>query len=155
MKARHRPSNPPITRGIPAGDAFFLPAIDSQAIKNRGGYDEEVRWELSDVIEHVFPRQYQAKYNEIATALVAGLMARGELSGQDLAGFVKRNNYSKATFYNKVIPRLRRVGMIKRERLGKAILLSLSDSFGSYLKKISSEWVSLVKTSKRRKEVKH
>jgi len=129
----------PRSRGIPSKESFWLPAIDGPEIKKRGGY-ENVDWNVDDIVAHVFPPTFQEEYSRVANALVNELGKRGELSGHDLAQFIERNGFSKATVYNKVIPRLRRVGMIKRERAGKNIIVSLSSGFGTYMKQIGSEW---------------
>jgi hypothetical protein len=44
------------------------------------------------------------------------LIAKDSLDGSDLSEFIKGGGISKATFYNRVLPRLRRVGMIKIQR---------------------------------------
>jgi len=140
----------PASRGVPARESLWLPPVDSPAIKAKS-LDEEVRWSLTDVVEHVFPRAYQPQYHKIALALLGQLSQKTALEAPDLAAFVGGNGFSKATFYNKIIPRLIDVGAVKRERIGqRAMRLTLSKSFGNYLQKIGREWNSIVETARRR-----
>ena len=140
------------SRGIPSQDAVYLPAIDSQVIKKRGGY-EKSRWELEHVLDHVFPSEFQETYNHVAYHLMKEVLEKGSLSGEDLSNFIKERGFSKSTVYNRVIPKLRRVGLIKRQRFGKTIHIEPSNSFSKYVGKIASEWDSIFTTSKRKRSL--
>jgi hypothetical protein len=80
----------------------------------------------------------------------------------EITEFVKKNEISKATFYNRVLPRLKRVGMIKVERQTiiaehnkqkyRPMEISLSKSFGNYLTKIGDSWLALVDDVRTRKK---
>ena len=86
------------------------------------------------------------------------------LSGEEIASFVRSNGISKATFYNRVLPRLKRVGMIKVERdtivaieskrKFRPMRISLSKTFGNYFMKIGDSWLAVVDDSRSRKEKK-
>ena len=71
-----------------------------------------------------------------------------------MAEFLKANNISKATFYNRVLLRLKRVGMVKveretlvnveKKRKYRPMKISLSKTFGNYLMKIGDSWLAIV-----------
>lgn len=151
---------PPSSRGIPADESLYLPRHYGKEVKAKGGLDGEIIWEVDDVVDFVFPRVYQPKYYEVALSFLRLILENDRVSKDEISDFLKRNNYSRSTLENKVIPKLVRVGLVKREReiagsLGKGRSLVLSDSltFSGYLEKIGSSWKSQVLTArhKRRK----
>ncbi len=84
-----------------------------------------------------------------------------KLEGKEISNFIKENNISKATFYNRVLPRLKRVGMIKVERQTviseknkqkyRPMIVSLSKTFGNYITKIGESWLAIVDDARSRK----
>ena len=83
------------------------------------------------------------------------------MEGTEIGGFVTKNSVSKATFYNRVLPRLKRVGMIKVQRetiIAKESLrkyrpmtVHLSKTFGNYMLKIGDSWLASVDDARSRK----
>ncbi len=155
------------TRGIPSKDRMYLPAWNSAEIRTFQTEDEKSLlnlWDISELLNFIFPKKYQAKYYEIAVSFMKFLIDKTVLYGQDISLFVKQNNISKATFYNRVFPRLKRIGMVKVERLTvstkkssqktRPMKVSLSKTFGNYINKISTSWIAIVDDarSKKRKE---
>lgn len=153
------------SRGIPSKDALFLPAHNSPDIRSFQDESEvptKNLWNLSEVVNFVFPKRYQPTYHEVAREFLAFLCEKTRLSGSDISGFVASKGISKATFYNRVLPRLRRVGMIKVER--KTIVaveskrkyrpmeISLSKTFGNYLTKIGDSWLAVVDDARSAKK---
>lgn len=145
------------TRGIPSEESMYLPPHDSPVIRSfQDGGENPTRnmWDIEEVVTFVFPRKYQAIYHSIAVKFLRLLVARTKLEGAELADFISKNNISKATFYNRVLPRLRRVGMIKIERhtiVAKESLrkyrpmtIHLGKTFGNYLMKIGDSWLAIV-----------
>ena len=116
------------------------------------------------MVNFIFPKRYQHKYNEIALSFLKLLLERGAMTGDEIGSFVSTNSVSKATFYNRVLPRLRRVGMIKVERQTlialeskrkfRPMAISLSKTFGNYLTKIGDSWLAVVDDARSRKEKK-
>ncbi len=73
-----------------------------------------------------------------------------------LGGFVESTGVSKATLYNKIVPRLLDAGMIERHRKNPEsekgpYRLEMSQSFHNYLFKMSKEWRRMVSTARNRK----
>ena len=152
---RERPSI--ASRGIPSEESMYLPPHDSPVIRSFQDVGENPTrnmWDLDEVVTFVFPRKYQAAYHSTATKFLRLLVAKTSLEGAELADFISKNEISKATFYNRVLPRLRRVGMIKIERhtiVAKESLrkyrpmtIHLSKTFGNYLMKIGDSWLGIV-----------
>ncbi len=145
------------SRGIPSKESIYLPAHNSPEIRRfQDDNENETRniWQLAELINFVFPSKYQKVYNEIALKFMSKVISKLELNSEDITGFVKENGISKATFYNRILPRLRRVGMIKLEReiendlkatkKRRKMRISLSKTFGNYFNKIGESWLALV-----------
>ncbi|VVB98631.1 Uncharacterised protein [uncultured archaeon] len=153
------------SRGVPSDDALYLPAHNSAEIRSFQDKDENISrnlWNLEEVTNFVFSRKYQPKYYETALGFLKLLAEKLELGGDEIAAYVKDNNISKATFYNRVLPRLRKVGMIKVERETivaqeskrkfRPMVVSISKTFGNYLVKIGDSWLALLDDARSRKQ---
>ena len=153
------------SRGVPSTESVYLPRYDSQELRTFQDKDENPTrnlWNLEEVTNFIFSKKYQPKYYEIALGFLELLNEKTKLSGDEIAGYVKTNGVSKATFYNRVLPRLKRVGMIKVERETVIALeskrkfrpmrISLSKTFGNYFMKIGDSWLAIVDDARTRKE---
>lgn len=145
------------SRGVPSSEALYLPAHYSQEIRafqDDGEILTRNLWNLEEVMHFVFPKHYQKKYNEIAIGFMQLLLKNLKLRGTEINTFILTNNISKATFYNRVLPRLKRIGMIKVERETiiaeeskrkyRPMIISVSKTFGNYLIKIGDSWLASV-----------
>ena len=151
------------SRGIPSSDSLYFPPF-SEVRKFQDDNEQQTRnlWSLEEVVNFVFPKKYQEKYHEIAVSFMKLLTEKVYLDGSDISSFISQNNISKATFYNRVLPRLRRVGMIKIERETivaaesrrkyRPMRITLSKTFGNYLIKIGDSWLALVDDARSRKD---
>jgi hypothetical protein len=155
------------SRGIPSKDSLYLPPHNSPELRAFQDGNENITrnaWNIEEVANFVFPVRYQEQYHEAALGFLRLLLERNTLSGDEIGSFVSRNGISKATFYNRVLPRLRRVGMIKVERQTlialeskrkfRPMAISLSKTFGNYLTKIGDSWLAVVDDARSRKEKK-
>lgn len=153
------------SRGVPAGETLYLPAHNSAEIRNFQDKEENVTrnlWSIDEVTNFVFPRKYQPKYYEIALGFMRLLAEKLSIGGDEISEYVRANNISKATFYNRVLPRLRKVGMVKVERETvvaqesrrkfRPMVISLSRTFGNYLVKIGDSWLAWVDDARSRKQ---
>ncbi len=151
------------SRGIPSSESLYFPPHGSSEVRRFQDNSETPTrnlWNLEEVVNYVFPKKYQEKYHDIAIKFLRFLTQKVHLSGGDIASFVSENKVSKATFYNRVLPRLRRVGIIKIEREtlvaveGKRkyrpMRISLSKTFGNYLMKIGDSWLAIVDDARSR-----
>ncbi|MEM2963078.1 MAG: hypothetical protein QXW70_01200 [Candidatus Anstonellales archaeon] len=153
------------SRGIPSHEAMYLPPHDSHHLRIFQDSNENITrnlWSLEEVLNFVFPKKYQQKYYACATSFISCLVSKCEMSGSDVNEFVRTSGVSKATFYNRVLPRLRRVGMIKVERKTvsskessrkyRPMIIRISKTFGNYLIKIGDSWLAIVDDARSRKD---
>lgn len=154
------------SRGIPSKDSLFLPPHNSPELRSFQDGNENITrntWSLEEVANFVFPKRYQLKYNEIALAFLKLALEKGSLTGDEIGNFVSSRGISKATFYNRVLPRLKRIGMLKVERQTlialeskrkfRPMTISLSKTFGNYLTKIGDSWLAIVDDARSKKKV--
>ncbi len=152
------------SRGVPSSETFYLPRYDSAEIRSFQDASENPTrniWSLSEVVNFIFSRKYQPTYYEIALKFLELLMQKLKLTGEDISSFLKENNISKATFYNKVLIRLKRIGVVKVERETlipdqskrkyRPMRITLSKTFGNYLMKIADSWLAIVDDARSRK----
>lgn len=155
------------SRGVPSSESIYLPRHDSDELRSfQDGNESMTRntWDIAELTNFIFSKRYQPKYYEIALGFLRILSEKTVLPGDEIALFVKANGISKATFYNRVLPRLKRVGMIKVERdtivaieskrKFRPMRISLSKTFGNYFMKIGDSWLAIVDDARSRKEKK-
>lgn len=155
------------SRGVPSSESIYLPRHDSQELRSFQDKSENLTrnlWNLDEVANFIFSKRYQPKYYEIAFGFLKVLAEKTEVTGEETAAYVKNNSISKATFYNRVLPRLKRVGMVKVERdtvvaveskrKYRPMRISLSKTFGNYFMKIGDSWLAVVDDARSRKEKK-
>ncbi len=167
QKNAHRQTSKTIvSRGIPADEALWLPRHDEvrEILKKQSNpFDEYgVEWSVKDVVTFVFPPSYRPLQHEVAVAFIDFLAANaGQADFHSIGEFVKRSGASKATFYNKVVPRLKHAGLIEVKRPLRTgakesekgpMTIFLSESFHNYLFKLAKEWRRIVLTARSKRE---
>lgn len=153
-----------IPRGIPSSESLYFPAHNAEEFRPFQDQNESLTrnlWRIEDVVNVVFSRKFQPTYYGIALKFLGALSAKPHMDGADIGKFVLENGASKATFYNRVLPRLRRVGMIKVERETivavesrrkfRPMRISLSKTFGNCLYKIGDSWIAIVDEARMKK----
>jgi hypothetical protein len=153
------------SRGIPSKESLYLPAHNSSELRAFQDGNENITrnaWNLEEVVNFVFPSRYQQKYHEVALNFLRLLVERTQLNGEEIGSFVSAHGISKATFYNRVLPRLRRIGMVKVERQTlialesrrkfRPMTIALSKTFGNYLTKIGDSWLAIVDDARSKKK---
>ena len=153
------------SRGVPSSESLYFPRFDSEELRSFQDKDENATrnlWTLEELTNFVFSKKYQTKYYETALGFLKLLAEKTYVAGEDIANYIRSNNVSKATFYNRVLPRLRRVGMIKIERdtivaleskrKFRPMRISFSKTFGNYLLKIADSWLAAVDDARSRKK---
>lgn len=153
------------TRGVPSDETMYLPAYNSPELRAFQDANESATrnlWDLEEVVNFIFAKKYQPTYHQIATDFLKQLCEKTKMEGDDIGEFVSKNGISKATFYNRVLPRLKRVGMIKVERQTVVALESkrkfrpmtihLSKTFGNYLMKIGDSYLAAVDDARSKAE---
>jgi hypothetical protein len=155
------------SRGVPSNESIYLPRYDSPELRSFQDKNESITrnsWNVDELTNFIFSKKYQPKYFEIAIGFLRLLAEKTEVTGEEIAAFVRNSGISKATFYNRVLPRLKRVGMIKVERdtivaieskrKFRPMRISLSKTFGNYFMKIGDSWLAVVDDARSRKEKK-
>jgi len=155
------------SRGVPSSESIYLPRYDSDELRSFQDKNESLTrsiWNTEELANFIFSKKYQPKYYEIALGFLKILCEKTMISGEETAEFVRSNNISKATFYNRVLPRLKRVGMVKVERdtvvaiessrKFRPMRISLSKTFGNYFMKIGDSWLAIVDDSRSKNEKK-
>ncbi|UCG94968.1 MAG: hypothetical protein JSV92_02865, partial [archaeon] len=148
---------PPNEKRLKSKESLFFPSVLGDKWKT---LDPDIRWELTDIINHIFPVVYQEKSNEYAQKLMVFLLDNPQgIDKKMLSGFVKDKEIPVSTLYNIVIPKLVKMGMIERKREANAsnpgkgwfLILKPSMAFSSHLSKLASEWRSIYKTASSKK----
>ncbi len=155
------------SRGVPSSESIYLPRHDSPELRKFQDQHEGITrnvWSIEEVTNFVFSQKYQPRYYEIALGFLELLGERTQLNGDEIAEYVKGNGISKATFYNRVLPRLKRIGMVKVERdtlvnveskrKFRPMRISLSKTFGNYFMKIGDSWLAIVDDARSKREKK-
>ena len=149
---------PPNEKRLRSKESLYFPSVLGDKWKP---VDPDIRWELSDIINHVFPREYQEKSHEYACKLMEFLLKNpGGIDKKMLSEFIKSENLPPSTLYNIVIPKLVKLGLIERKResnlsnpaRGWFLILKPSMAFSSHLGKLAAEWRSIYKTACLKKE---
>lgn len=154
-----------VSRGVPADESLYFPRHDSEELRSFQDKEENVTrnlWTIEELTNFVFSKKYQKTYYEVAHGFLKVLTEKTELTGEDIAQYIKLNSLSKATFYNRVLPRLKRVGMIKvqrdtivaveSKRKFRPMRVSFSKTFGNYLLKMADSWLAAVDDARSRKK---
>lgn len=108
---------------------------------------------VEDIVEHIYPSHVNPVTSEIATDTLKYLLEPEKIKGTERKQLIKHlteeKNHSKSTIQNKVIPMLKRRGLIKRSK-EKGIYPSLG--FSRALKNIADCWETIQKRQKKLSE---
>ena len=144
---------PPRENRLKSKESLYFPSVLGDKWKS---VDPDIRWELADIINHIFPREYQEKTYEHALKFMDFLLKNPMgIDKKMLSEFLKNEDLPKSTIYNVIIPKLVKFGMIERKResnvsnpsKGWFMVLKPSMGFSTHLQKLASEWRSLYKTA--------
>ncbi len=151
-------SKMPFSRGIPSKESLWLD--DIRRLRDEWKYHQNVRLELDQVLHIIFPKKYQERYYETSLKFMKSLLEKQVMRGADLGEFLRLNSYSKATFYNIILPRLKRVGMITTEREAFTEsaekrkfyrkIVKPSTQFSIFFTHLAREYESIIETAKAR-----
>lgn len=151
---------PPSSRGIPSEESLWLPRHYGKEVKEKGGLEEEIIWSTEDLVDFIFPKAYQPKYYKVAVEFINLVLENETVTKDEIGKFLSQKGYSRSTLENKIIPKMVRFGLVKREReiedgslrKGRSLILSDSLTFTSYLTKIGAAWKSQVLTARHRRK---
>ncbi len=152
--------------GVPTKYTMFLPAIGSQqlkllgGLKNNGDIDHEVNWSMEIVLGFLFHPRYSPKTFQTALAFMDFLMKHNEVDSELRNKWLRENQeFSQSTLERRVLPKLRRFGLIKitrelpvggRRKVNERPMILVPDiRFATLLKKVGSEWAKIIKTKRQ------
>jgi len=148
-----------VSRGVPAKETIWLDDVRKR--REEWQYHKKVRLDLHQIVQIIFPKQHQPKYHEIALKFMHFLLERGRLEGADTGSFIAQNSFSKATFYNVILPRLKRVGMVRllREEFNLSKekqkyyrkIIEPSKQFSLFFRKLSEEYETILDTAEAKR----
>jgi len=148
-----------VSRGVPSKESLWLDDIRKR--RSEWQYHKKVRLELDHLVQIIFPKQYQPKYYDIAIRFMQFLLERGQLKGNDTGSFITQNNFSKATFYNVILPRLKKVGMVRlaREEFNVSKdkqkyyrkIIEPSKQFSIFFNKLADEYETILDTAEMKR----
>lgn len=148
---------PPASRGIPAAESLYLPRHYGGELKEKGGLDKTVYWSVQEVMDFIFPKKYQPVTHKVASDFISLVLEKDWVTKKEISKFLDDTGYSKSTLENKVIPKLVRFGLLKRQRemkaglgKGRGLILSESLTFTNYLERIGFAWNMLVSTTRKK-----
>ncbi len=144
----------PIKGGtLKSKESLYFPSVQGD---KWAAIDSDIRWDLEDIINHIFPEEYQERSNKYASKLVDFVLSNPDGVDKDmLSDFLESQGIPSSTAYNVVIPKLVKFGILQREResvesdpgRGWFMILKPSKSFSSHLEKLAREWKSICKTA--------
>lgn len=139
-------------------ESLYFPSVQSD---KWSAIDPDIRWDMGDVINHIFPENYQERSNKYARKLVNFVIDNPEgVEKNMLSEFMDKEGIPQSTAYNVVIPKLVKFGILRREReenesnpgRGWYMVLKPSKSFSSHLEKLAKEWRSIYKTALKNRD---
>lgn len=103
-----------------------------------------------DIIKHIYPSHINPVSSEVALDLVEHLLEPGNFSGIPRKELIKHlseeKGHSKSTIQNKVIPMLKKRGLIKSSR-DRGVFVTRE--FSKSLKEIAECWETIFKRQKK------
>ena len=142
------------SRGIPAQESLWLDGLENREKTWKYNTGEDVK--IYQIIQLVFPKKYQPTLYSISLEFMERLFEKQTMYGIDIQQMLDEKSISKATFYNRVLPRLKMVGMIKTEKVNGSIkkTYSINSEFSNFFEIICMGYrkIMLKSTSGRYKK---
>ncbi len=95
---------------------------------------------IDKIIELVFPRKYQETYHSMATLFISTLISHKALDSATVKKTLRENGHSASTFYNRVLPRLKSLGLVRTEkdpRDSRRVIYLPSDTFSTFFETLA------------------
>ncbi len=138
------------SRGVPSAESLWLDGVDKRA--NDWDYDMSAGLKLDNILQLVFPLKYQPVYHEMASRFMRLLLSRGDVTGKDIKIMLESSSSSAATFYNRVLPRLKCVGMVKTVRIDASknpgqgrLAYTYDSSFSDFFELVSNDYKRIIR----------
>jgi hypothetical protein len=151
-------------KGIPTKCSMYFPEKGGRKFGNKI-WEEGFRWNVSDLMDFLFPHHKMPVHNEVAVEYVKFLLENGDNTENGKNEFCRLKGYSHNTLKKAIIPKLYRFGLIHRNREfpknGKWNIKSKRRSyekeslvFSTMMRKMADEWEEMVKTARSHRQIK-
>ncbi len=132
------------SRGIPAQESLWLDGLENR--KQCWEYNTGSDIDLSRIIQLVFPQKYQPILYAISLEFMELLLENKCLDGKDIRRMLETKKFSKATFYNRVLPRLKLVGMIRAQKINGDTrkIYEINDEFSNFFEIVCMEYKKII-----------
>ncbi len=119
----------------------------------------ERAWNWEKIVDLFFPREQSPKRNKYAKIFLRELKSEGEIDSEKLNSFDEwGHEKGKSNLKNKILPKLRRLGIIKYEYLeyrgshdgdrGRRKIVKPASTFTSCLESMANGWASFNSAAK-------
>jgi len=128
------------TRGIPAQHQVNLPSIYQQYLGQKvWDYTSPRSWHIDTILKLVWNPEIQARTYETGVYVLQQILKNHSITRADLRSLVEDNSYSWVTARNIIIPRLKRLGMVRESKVDRTI--TPSADFTRFFRKLAEEWM--------------
>ena len=149
-------------KGIPTKQSLHFPEKGGRKFGQKI-WEQGFRWNVSDLMEFLFPSERMPIFHKVATEYVEFLLDNGDNTEQGKKEFCQKTGYSFITLRKHIIPKLYRFGIIHRNReLPKNVKWNIKSKRRSYekeslvfstmMRKLGEEWEEIVNTARKRRQ---
>ena len=127
------------TRGIPAKHQLNLPSIYQQYLMQKVWDINPKSWHVDTILKLVWSPETQTRTYETAVFVMVQILKNQPITRANLMEIVGVNSYSWVTARNVIIPRLKRLGMVKESKI-EGTMAPIAD-FARFFQKLAGEWM--------------
>lgn len=128
------------TRGILAKHQLNLPSLYQQYLGCKvWDFNSPKSWHFDTMLKLVWSPEIQERTYNTGVFTLQQILKKQSTSRADLQKEAVAQGYSWVTIRNVVLPRLKRLGMIRESKID-SILIPSSD-FAQFFKKLANEWM--------------
>jgi len=139
------------TRGIPAKHQLNLPSIHQQYLGLKvWDFNSPKSWHTDTILKLIWSPETQARTYTTAVFVLEQIMKTQSISRAQLRVEVDARKLSWVTARNVILPRLKRLGIIKESKINRC--LTPSADFARFFKKLSNEWLRELADHERHQE---
>ena len=128
------------TRGIPAKHQLNLPSIYHQYLGQKvWDFNSPKSWHVDTILKLVWSPEMQARTYETGVFVLGQILENQQITRAELAIKVKVQGFSWVTVRNVILPRLKRLGMVKESKIDH--YMAPCTDFAQFFKKLAGEWM--------------
>ncbi len=128
------------TRGIPARHQLNLPSIYQQYLGQKvWDFNSPKSWHVDTILKLVWSPETQERTYNTGVFTLQQILNNQSITRPELEKEATAQGCSWVTVRNVVLPRLKRLGMIRESKIDR--MLSPSADFGRFFKKLGNEWM--------------